>query len=42
MNPKIVFASGSAHGPLGPDANTGGYDNSTFWARAWRGPHRES
>jgi crotonobetainyl-CoA:carnitine CoA-transferase CaiB-like acyl-CoA transferase len=34
VNPKIVFASGSAHGPLGPDANTGGYDNSTFWARA--------
>src|ERR1700735_340032 len=34
VNPNIVFASGSAHGPLGPDANTGGYDNSTFWARA--------
>jgi crotonobetainyl-CoA:carnitine CoA-transferase CaiB-like acyl-CoA transferase len=34
VNPKIIFASGSAHGPLGPDANTGGYDNSTFWARA--------
>src|SRR5579875_919775 len=34
VNPVIVFASGSAHGPLGPDANTGGYDNSTFWARA--------
>src|SRR6202034_2311966 len=34
VNPAIIFASGSAHGPLGPDANTGGYDNSTFWARA--------
>jgi crotonobetainyl-CoA:carnitine CoA-transferase CaiB-like acyl-CoA transferase len=34
VNPSIIFASGSAHGPLGPDANTGGYDNSTFWARA--------
>src|ERR1700744_1431160 len=34
VNPRIIFASGSAHGPLGPDANTGGYDNSTFWARA--------
>ena len=34
VNPKIVYASGSAHGPRGAEANTGGYDNSTFWARA--------
>src|ERR1700743_987982 len=34
VNPRIIFASGSAHGPLGPDAHTGGYDNSNFWARA--------
>ncbi len=33
-NPAIVFASGSAHGPRGAEANAGGYDNSTFWARS--------
>jgi crotonobetainyl-CoA:carnitine CoA-transferase CaiB-like acyl-CoA transferase len=34
VNPDIVFASGSAHGPRGDEANAGGYDNSTFWARS--------
>jgi crotonobetainyl-CoA:carnitine CoA-transferase CaiB-like acyl-CoA transferase len=34
VNPAIVYASGSAHGPRGPEANSGGYDNSTFWARS--------
>jgi crotonobetainyl-CoA:carnitine CoA-transferase CaiB-like acyl-CoA transferase len=34
VNPAIIFASGSAHGPRGPEANVGGYDNSTFWARS--------
>jgi crotonobetainyl-CoA:carnitine CoA-transferase CaiB-like acyl-CoA transferase len=34
VNPAIVFASGSAHGPRGAEANAGGYDNSTFWARS--------
>jgi crotonobetainyl-CoA:carnitine CoA-transferase CaiB-like acyl-CoA transferase len=34
VNPTIVYARGSAHGPLGPEANSGGYDNSTFWARS--------
>jgi crotonobetainyl-CoA:carnitine CoA-transferase CaiB-like acyl-CoA transferase len=34
VNPNVVYASGSAHGPLGPEANSGGYDNSTFWARS--------
>jgi crotonobetainyl-CoA:carnitine CoA-transferase CaiB-like acyl-CoA transferase len=33
-NPDIIFASGSAHGPRGDEANAGGYDNSTFWARS--------
>ncbi|TVT26035.1 CoA transferase [Amycolatopsis acidiphila] len=34
VNPGIVYARGSAHGPQGPEANEGGYDNSTFWARS--------
>src|ERR1700759_4101364 len=34
VNPAIVYASGSAHGPRGPEANSGGYDKSTFWARS--------
>jgi crotonobetainyl-CoA:carnitine CoA-transferase CaiB-like acyl-CoA transferase len=33
-NPNIIYARGSAHGQEGPDANRGGYDNSTFWARS--------
>jgi len=34
VNPGVIYARGSAHGPRGPEANTGGYDNSTFWARS--------
>jgi crotonobetainyl-CoA:carnitine CoA-transferase CaiB-like acyl-CoA transferase len=34
VNPKIIYARGSAHGQHGPEANEGGYDNSTFWARS--------
>jgi crotonobetainyl-CoA:carnitine CoA-transferase CaiB-like acyl-CoA transferase len=34
VNPNAVYARGSAHGPLGPEADSGGYDNSTFWARS--------
>jgi crotonobetainyl-CoA:carnitine CoA-transferase CaiB-like acyl-CoA transferase len=34
VNPDIIYARGSAHGQQGPDANQGGYDNSTFWARS--------
>ena len=33
VNPTVVYACGSAHGPRGPEANRGGYDQSTFWAR---------
>lgn len=33
-NPKIVYARGSAYGPLGGDAATGGYDMTGFWSRA--------
>ena len=34
VNPGIIYARGSAHGQHGPEANEGGYDNSTFWARS--------
>ncbi|MBW0106188.1 CaiB/BaiF CoA-transferase family protein [Pseudonocardia sp. KRD291] len=34
VNPRIVYVRGSAHGQHGPDADRGGYDNSTFWARS--------
>ena len=36
-NPKIVYARGSALGPRGPERDRGGYDYSTFWARAGSG-----
>jgi crotonobetainyl-CoA:carnitine CoA-transferase CaiB-like acyl-CoA transferase len=32
-NPRIVYACGSGHGPLGDEADRGGYDAITFWAR---------
>jgi crotonobetainyl-CoA:carnitine CoA-transferase CaiB-like acyl-CoA transferase len=38
VNPNIIYARGSAHGPKGEDAVKGGYDGSTFWCRtgsAW-------
>lgn len=31
--PKIIYASGSALGPNGPDYEKGGYDAISFWAR---------
>lgn len=34
VNPKIVYARGSALGPRGPEAEKGGYDMTAFWARA--------
>lgn len=32
-NPNIIVARGSGQGPKGPDAEKGGYDGSSFWAR---------
>ncbi|RIL07466.1 MAG: formyl-CoA transferase [Proteobacteria bacterium] len=32
-NPRIVYVRGSGHGPLGPDADRGGYDATAFWSR---------
>ncbi len=33
-NPSIVYASGSGAGSKGPEADKGGYDSITFWARS--------
>lgn len=33
-NPRIVYARGSALGDRGPERERGGYDYSTYWARA--------
>jgi crotonobetainyl-CoA:carnitine CoA-transferase CaiB-like acyl-CoA transferase len=32
-NPRIVVARGSGQGSKGPDAEKGGYDGASFWAR---------
>ncbi len=34
VNPNIIFVRGSGQGVRGPDADKGGYDGSSFWARA--------
>jgi crotonobetainyl-CoA:carnitine CoA-transferase CaiB-like acyl-CoA transferase len=34
INPDIVYARGSAYGPLGQDAGAGGSDMTGFWSRA--------
>ncbi|ORA18861.1 CaiB/BaiF CoA transferase family protein [Mycobacterium asiaticum] len=34
VNPDIVYARGSAYGPLGADSRRGGYDMTGFWSRA--------
>lgn len=42
--PDIVYARGSGHGPLGPDADKPGYDGTAYWARGGIGavmPERE-
>lgn len=33
VNPKVIYARGSALGPKGPEADNGGYDLSVFWCR---------
>jgi crotonobetainyl-CoA:carnitine CoA-transferase CaiB-like acyl-CoA transferase len=32
-HPNIIYAVGSGQGPHGPDAEKGGYDGMSFWAR---------
>lgn len=34
VNPKIIYARGSALGPRGVESDKGGYDMTAFWARA--------
>jgi crotonobetainyl-CoA:carnitine CoA-transferase CaiB-like acyl-CoA transferase len=34
VNPRIIYARGSALGPRGPESDKGGYDMTAFWARA--------
>lgn len=34
VNPDIIYVRGSGQGVRGPDADKGGYDGSSFWARA--------
>jgi len=33
INPKIIYARGSGQGPRGPEAERGGFDAGSFWAR---------
>lgn len=33
VNGSLIYAVASAYGPEGPDAETGGYDAATYWAR---------
>jgi crotonobetainyl-CoA:carnitine CoA-transferase CaiB-like acyl-CoA transferase len=33
VNPKIIYARGSGQGVRGPDAERGGYDAASYWAR---------
>lgn len=37
INPKIIYARGSALGEKGPEREKGGYDSTTFWARGGSG-----
>ncbi|MGW0593742.1 CaiB/BaiF CoA transferase family protein [Streptosporangium sp. NPDC002607] len=32
-NPRIVYAKGTGAGPRGPEAERGGYDSASWWAR---------
>jgi crotonobetainyl-CoA:carnitine CoA-transferase CaiB-like acyl-CoA transferase len=34
VNPKIIYARGSAFGARGPESEKGGYDSTSYWARA--------
>ncbi|MDP1632695.1 MAG: CoA transferase [Caulobacter sp.] len=33
-NPRIIYGRGTGQGPLGPDANKGGFDGLSYWGRA--------
>jgi crotonobetainyl-CoA:carnitine CoA-transferase CaiB-like acyl-CoA transferase len=33
-NPQIIYARGTGYGPAGPDADKGGFDGISYWARS--------
>jgi crotonobetainyl-CoA:carnitine CoA-transferase CaiB-like acyl-CoA transferase len=33
-SPSVIYVSGTAFGPRGPDAGRGGYDSGAYWARS--------
>jgi crotonobetainyl-CoA:carnitine CoA-transferase CaiB-like acyl-CoA transferase len=33
LNPRLIYAKGHGQGQRGPDADKGGYDGASFWAR---------
>ncbi len=37
VNPKIIYARGTAHGTKGPESEKGGYDSTDYWARSGSG-----
>jgi crotonobetainyl-CoA:carnitine CoA-transferase CaiB-like acyl-CoA transferase len=37
INPRIIYARGTAHGVRGPERLKGGYDSTDFWARGGSG-----
>lgn len=36
-NPRIIYGRGTGHGPLGPEANDGGFDALSYWGRSGAG-----
>lgn len=32
-NPRLVYGRGTGQGPIGPDANKGGFDGLSYWSR---------
>jgi crotonobetainyl-CoA:carnitine CoA-transferase CaiB-like acyl-CoA transferase len=39
INPDIIYVRGSGFGTRGPEADSGGYDSTAFWARAGSAAH---
>jgi crotonobetainyl-CoA:carnitine CoA-transferase CaiB-like acyl-CoA transferase len=37
VNPKLIYARGTAHGAQGPERDKGGYDSTDYWARSGSG-----
>ncbi|HEX3897990.1 MAG TPA: CoA transferase [Mycobacteriales bacterium] len=33
-NPRIIYGRGTGYGPVGPDANQGGFDGISYWGRS--------